>query len=340
MRQAFAVPLCYFPSLVLFLDNGHDFLLNVLLHLNEQIAYRWFDVPMEALDFIHHYPQKYGVISRRCAREYQEALDTFAFHMDEGLAPLYAEMYNPYRFSELAVMVIDSHARGMDGFEFCRRVGHTMTKKLLLIYPEEEKKAQEALRAGVIDGYLDKKNPGIIERIHQEIHRLQMDYFLAMSYAISRTLGVVVSDCLRHPMFQALMKGLIARHHIAEYYLIDREGSFLLLDEDANPSILIVNSFKKAKEYVLFAMMHGASDELIDALARGEKMPCPFVGSEQSDTWLAWQESLIFSAKIEIDEGLVVTYLPAYLLRTLRDRKILSYHRYLNELDAEELTFI
>ncbi len=340
MRQAFAVPLCYFPSLVLFLDNGHDFLLSVLLQLNEQVAYRWFDSSIEALDFVNNYHQKYDVLARHCASEYREVQSSFHFHIDQALSALYAEIYNPYRFSELSVMVIDSSARGMDGFEFCRRVGHSMTKKLLLIHPEEEEKAQEALSTGIIDGYLDKKNPEMIERIHQEISRLQVDYFLSMSYSISRALNLVVSDCLKETGFQLLMNSIVSRYRIIEYYLIDREGSFLLLDEDANPSVLIINSFKKIEEYALFATMNGAPEELVDAITNGEKVPCSFLLSSESHTWLDWQDTLISAIKVEIGEGVIITYLPGHLLRALRDRKILSYHRYLNELDAEELSFI
>lgn len=340
MRQAFAVPLCYFPSLVLFLDNGHDFLLNVLLQLNEQVAYRWFDSSMEALDFVNNYHQKYDILARHCASEYREAQSSFHFHMDQSLSALYAEVYNPYRFSELSVMVIDSSARGMDGFEFCRRVGYTMTKKLLLIHPEEEKKAQEALSAGIIDGYLDKKNPEMTERIHREISRLQFNYFLTMSDSISRALNLVVANCLSEPSFQLLMKSMVSRYRIIEYYLIDREGSFLLLDEDANPSVLIVNSSQKIEEYALFATMNGAPEALVDAITKGEKVPCSFLLSNEAHTWLDWQDTLISAVKVEIGEGVTITYLPADLLRALRDRKILSYHRYLNELDAEELSFI
>ncbi len=339
MRPVFAVPLCYFPSLVLFLDNGHDFLLNVLLQLSEHVAYRWFNVSIEALNFVDSYRQKHDVFARHCVSEYVETQNSFYFHMDKALSPLYAEVYNPYRFSELSVMVVDSEARGIDGFEFCRRLGHTMTKKLLLIHPDEASKAREALEQGVIDGYLDKKNPQIIDRIHREISRLQMDYFLSMSNAVLRCLNITVSTCLQKPAFQLFMQELFLRYRITEYYLIERGGSFLLLDEDANPSILMVNSLKQIEENALFASMNGATDELVDALINGEKIPCSFLLSTPY-TWLEWQDTLVSAVKVDLDEEIMLTYLPSHLLKALRDRKILSYHRYLNELDAEELSFI
>jgi hypothetical protein len=135
------------------------------------------------------------------------------------------------------------------------------------------------------------------------------------------------------------MNHLVHKNNIIEYYLIDRAGSFLLLDEDANPSILMVNGLEKIEEYVSFAKENAATDDLIDALAAGKKMPCSFLLPNRTYTWSEWKDTLISSMKIEIGEDLIATYLPVHLLQGLRDRKILSYHRYLNELDAEELSF-
>lgn len=339
MRQAFTVPLCYFPSLVLFLDNGHDFLLNVLLQLSEHVAYRWFDAPIEALNSLESYRRRHTIFLRHCLSEYRDAQESFRFEMDKSLCALYAELYNPYRFSELSVMVIDSKPRGMDGFEFCRRVGHTCIKKLLLIQADEEPKAQEAIRAGIIDAYLDKKSPDIAQKIHRVIAELQMRYFLSMSEVISHCLGAAFSCSLQDKRFQFFMESFVSRQSIVEYYLIDREGSFLLLDEDANPSILMMCSAKQIEKNALFAAMNGASEALVEAIAQGQKVPCPFyLDSERTNVLSAFEESLVPSVKIDIEGGAAVTYLPTHLLSGLRDRKILSYHRYLNELDAEELS--
>ncbi len=334
MRQVFTVPLCYFPSLVLFLDNGHDFLLNVLLQLNEHVAYRWFDAPIEALNFLEGYRRRQQTLSRHCLSEHRDALQFFHFQTDVALSALYAELYNPYRFSELSVMVIDSKARGMNGFEFCRRVGHSPIKKLLLIQADEKQEAIEALNTGIIDAFLDKKSADITEKISHTIATLQKDYFLSMSEKMLNCLNVDVSPCLQDMAFAFFMQSFLARQHAVEYYLIDRQGSFLLLDEDANPSVLMVHSPEQMEKDALFAAQHGFPETSIDAITQGQNMICQFFMENARHE----VTNLVPSVKMEVGRGIALSYLPTHLLRGLRDRKILSYHRYLNELDAEELS--
>ncbi len=42
----FSIPICYFPSTALFVDDSSHFLLNFILQLDENLAYHSFNSPV------------------------------------------------------------------------------------------------------------------------------------------------------------------------------------------------------------------------------------------------------------------------------------------------------
>ena|SRR3990167_2117340 len=284
------IPTCYFPSMVLFLDDGNDFLLNVVLQLDERVAYRLFDMPIEALNFISNYRYEFGLFSRHCLSEYQEAQQHSNKTLQIDLAALHAEVYNPYRFSELSVLVVDIAARDMGGLAFCRRIENRMIKKILLINREDEACAKQALDEGSIDCYIYKNEFHLVDLIKKNIERLQWCYFLGMSAMVARLLPVELPVCLRDQAFEKFFTRFREKKGIIEYYLIDNAGGFLMLDEDAYANILII----KPEE---------------------DRQSSCFIG----------------------EKSYAYSYESHYPLFSLRQKKILSYHRYLEELDADEL---
>jgi len=323
--------------MVLFLDNGHDFLLNMMHHLNEHLAYRLFNSPIKAIDFIKNNKLELETISRHCMSEYTEAKRFLNQSIDINLAALHAEVYNPYRFSELSVLVVDYKAGGIDGLEFCRRVESSTVKKLLLINPEDEALVIQALDEGLIDGYLYKQDKHIIELINQKISSFQLDYFLNMSSRVARILSVNFSYCLYELKFAELFKHICEKNKIVEYYLIEDSGSFLMLDDDANLNVLIVKHESDIRTYYDYAYTHGASEMLLACLGRGEKIPGILPFTTGALTWQDWLDALVPSERILGAETYVYAYIPNHVKLTLSHRKILSHHRYLDELDAEEL---
>lgn len=288
--QPLVVPLCYFPSLVLFVDNGHDFLLNAMLQLSEQTAYRLFDSPIDALDFISTYRHSYKVMWHHCFSEYRDACLVSGAEMDIRLAPIHAEIYNPYRFSELSVLVFDFNIRGMNGIDFSQRVNHTTIKKLLLIDEDKETEALEALEKGIIHAYVCKQDKNFIEIMNQQITKLQLSYFISMSNHIGKILDIHFSDCLYQADFASLLSVVKEKYRIIEHYMMDTRGSFLMLDEDACLGMFSLLTEKEDNPSSFY--FHGSSRY----------------------AYTSYREQFL-----------------------LRHQKIFSYHRYLEELDAEEL---
>lgn len=337
--QPFSIPTCYFPSTALFLDDSRDFLLNFVLQLDESVAYRIFDTPLEALSYLQNKRCELDILSRHCLSEYTEAkncpLTNHTINLD--LAAIHAEIYNPQRFSEVSVVVVDYAMPGMDGLEFCRRMENSNVKKILLTGQADEKLAITAFNEGLIHRYIKKSAVNVAELITKSIAELQLQYFQSMSDMVVRMLSVSSPNCLQDKKFAQLFQQLRLEKGIVEYYLIDNSGSFLMLDQDANVSFLIVKNKHDMRLHYDLALDSGASNEVLDQLASGEKIPGFWQVSSSNPQWMDWSRCLVPAKRFESDDVYYYAYLQGNLFFDIREKKILSYHRYLEEVEAAEL---
>ncbi|KTC66486.1 Two component response regulator [Legionella adelaidensis] len=333
------IPTCYFPSTALFLDDSHDFLLNFVLQLDEGVAYRIFETPQRALDYIQKKNCELELIKRHCLTEYTESRNCpLTNHtINLNLEAIHSEVYNPHRFSEVSVVVVDYAMPGMNGIEFCRRIENPNIKKILLTGQADEKLAIQAFNEGLIHRYVKKSELNAAELITKSIYELQMQYFQAMSETIVRILSVTSPSCLLDKKFAQFFRSLCQEKGIVEYYLTDNTGSFLMLDDDANVSYLIIKSQNDMRLYYDLALDNGADEEVLDQLASGEKIPCFSQAKASNPSWHDWSRSLVAATKIQAEETYYYAYLQGNTPLDVRQQKILSYHRYLEEMDAQEL---
>lgn len=335
----FSIPTCYFPSTAVFVDDSRDFLLNFVLQLDEGLAYRIFDSPFEALECIHKKRCELEQLSQRCLSEYTEAtncpLTNHTINVD--LAAIHAEVYNSRRFSEISVVVVDYAMPGMDGIEFCKRIEDRNIKKILLTGQADEKLAIEAFNEGLIHRYIKKSDPDVASLITKSVHDLQLQYFQSMSDMVVRMLSVTSPSSLRDKKFGELFWDICKKKGIVEFYLADNSGSFLMLDEDAHISFLIVKSEADMRLHYDLALDNGASEEVLDQLVSGQKIPCLWQTHTIAPQWNEWTTCLVPAQKFVSDETYYYAYVQGAVLFDVRLDKILSYHHYLEELDAEEL---
>lgn len=337
--HSLSIPTCFFPSTALFLDDSCDFLLNFVLQLDENVAYRIFDAPLDALNFIHDKQCKIDLLSRHCLSEYKEAkncpLTNHTINLD--LAAIHAEIYNPYRFSEISVVVVDYAMPGMDGLEFCRRIENNKIKKILLTGQADENMAVAAFNEGLIHRYIKKSDKNVAQLIMKSINELQLNYFQSMSDMVVRMLSVNSPTFLQDKKFTRFFRELCKEKGIIEYYLIDNSGGFLMLNEDAAVSFLIVKNAADMRLHYDFALDHGVDEEVLDQLASGKKIPMFWQEGVENAEWTGWSSRLVDAEKFVADETYYYAYVHEDEKFSINKSRILSYHRYLEELDAEAL---
>jgi len=331
----YSIPTCYFPSTVVFVDDSREFLMNFTLQLDDDLAYRIFDSPYEALDAIYTQKKQSEHFSQRCMTEY---LDSNNWPMTNqtvnvDLAAIHYEVYNPQRFGEISVVVVDYAMPGMNGLEFCRRIENDSIKKILLTGQADEKTAIEAFNAGIIHRFIQKGDPNVTQNIMTSIHQLQRHYFQNMSDMVVRMLSVNSPNCLQDEKFAEFFRQLRADNNIVEFYLTENSGSFLMLDADGNLSYLIMKHQNDLKLHYDLALDNKAPQDVLDVLKTGAKIPCFWQSEGYHSEWTDWSTCLVPAHKLVCDDTYYYAYLKSAIPFEVRRDKISSYNEFLKRTD-------
>jgi CheY-like chemotaxis protein len=320
----------------MFVDDSRDFLLNFTLQLDENIAFQLHDSPYKALEVIHQ-AQKPSQVNERVLSEYLDAsgcpITNYTVNLD--LAAIHWEVYNPQRFNEVSVVVVDYAMPGMSGLEFCSRMENSPIKRVLLTGKADEKTAVQAFNEGIIDLYIQKQNTNITKLINESIASMQLRYFQNMSDIITKMLSVSSPSCLQDYEFSKLFFALIEEHKIVEYYLTENSGSFLLLDGDANISYLVIKTEQDLKLNYELALDNKAPQQVLEKLKTGEVIPYFWQTNNFSQSqWDDWATYLHPAKKLVGKETYYYAYIENPTIPDLHPEKIVSYNSYLEQLDS------
>lgn len=309
------IPVRFFPSTTIFVDDCSDFLLGLVLELDEDLAYKSYNDPAEALALIN---------------KHHASLPSDSLTMHH-------EVYNPQRFSEISVVVVDCSMPEMNGLDFCEQIKNPSIKKILLTGKSQEAEAIAAMKAGLIHRYVKKSDHAVVERISKAITELQKLYFIEQSAKMMTMISKDLSSCLQNKTFVEFFETLCQQKRVVEYYLMDPRGLFLMLDEDANPSILLLQTDDDLKQYALLAKRHGMSEEELQPVLRGEKMPCMWPLGAEDPEWNEWAEVLVPAAQIRADKTWSYAHVQEPALLLVEQEELRSFHHYLEGIDSEEL---
>ena len=123
----------YFPTTVVFVDDSASFLGNLSLQLDESLAYRLFESPLEALECINAANGRPS-LAQTYFSSYRdvESLSGANRVIDVNVDKIHRQVYKEDRFKEISVVVVDYAMPEMDGLEFCRNIKNSAIKKILL----------------------------------------------------------------------------------------------------------------------------------------------------------------------------------------------------------------
>ncbi len=272
---------CYFPTKVLFVEDGEIYLKTLLADLNNAPSFQFCSDPKLAFKRIETTPNTRPFLEKWVSRLIDAGVDLEQDSSEEETSHAYIdikvdhisdEVSSPERFNDISVMVVDYSNPNLDALDFCRQLKHSAVKKLMLIDEDNQEIALTALSEGVIDEFIQKKSPDFLNKFQKSICRLQQYYFKDLSRCIIQCLSANPNSCLSDPIFIDFFKVMRKEHGIVEYYLVNESGSFLLLDVDGNPSWLLVKSESDMELTADVAQGNYAPDVVQSSLKKREKL--------------------------------------------------------------------
>lgn len=222
--------LFYFPSTVLILDNDNDFISELNDYLNEnQINTIPFAFTNTFLNYINSYVQPVSI--NDFLREGNN------YFSESTLSELYKIIYNPNRFNQISVLIIDYEIPGITGTELIHLIKIPNVKKIILTNKATEKIAIEAFNKKIIDGFVFKED--LYNTLIETIKRLQYEYFANITSPMH-----YLCNFNKEPFLKNLINIELHNFSPIEYYILNKNGSFIMFDSDLNASVLFVEDSK------------------------------------------------------------------------------------------------
>lgn len=336
---------CYFPTTVLFVDDNGGYLKSMRPRLDRLLYYHFYTDPKQALLFIQKECKPTPFIDKWLMNLKDSALELGGeleghrelehTYVDIDYSAIHKEIYDPERYKELSVLVIDYAMPRMNGLEFCEKIKDLPIKKLMLTGQGSLSLGVEALNAGLIDKFVTKTGAvDLRAELNTAIAELQQQYFNDQSRTVIDNLATSARCCLSDPVFTDFFHEFCRNNNIAEYYLVNDTGSMLLLDIEGKPSWLAVASEPEMQRRYDSVHDNEGPKEMAEALRKREKLLFLMNTDDEylltAEAWKSWVASLHNAKKLI---GAKDTYYYAHIVDAARSNisldKIASYHEFL-----------
>lgn len=305
------VPLCMFPTKVLLIDDDMLSLKRLDANLDDtRFTYQTFNDPHKALKFLND-ESKIDSFAKRLICQPDEDQWQHA-KLDVNIYDLMKEIYNPRRFESISTVVVDFAMPGMNGIEFCEQITDPSIQKILLTGEADEHLAIQAFNRGLIHQYIKKQDPNVLKLLNQALFDAQRAYFSKVSHLMYEvaTFGTKPT-CLRDPVFINFFEKLLQERNIIEYYLFEKTGNFLLLDEESKPyGLFTYNKDQLSMWHEDLPEGDAAPESLLNELKNHKKMIC--FHDKNSISIPSGKEWPKYSYPLNVLEGAYETYYYAF----------------------------
>lgn len=334
-----SIPPFYYPTTVVFVDDSKDFLSNFSMQFDPSMAYRLYTSPHDVLAFFKSEDSDEFTNQLFSSGDDVVGCPATTQTLNLDLSKLYREVYEPKRFAEVSTLVVDYAMPDINGLDLCTQLKDLPIKKILLTGEADAHTAVSAFNEGLIDQFILKSDPNVMEKICEVIHDMQLQYFLEKSALMTKMLAFDSPGFLTDPSFCERFHNICKTNRIVEYYLTENTGTFLLLDAQGGAKWLIVNSPEEIEMQVELARDNNAPADVIEKL-QSERCVIHFWQPERAHEIdpIEWESYLLPAQKIV---GKSVSYFYALVdnppVSILDPEGITSYKTYLKSVDHKAI---
>ncbi|MBY0461804.1 MAG: response regulator [Alphaproteobacteria bacterium] len=245
------LPFFYHPTTVLLIDDDRNYLRQLQSLLSRNAAKFIIEpTPQKALQIAYHNINMQASIHNCFNYLEEEELETY--RMAVNVSNIYKMIYNDARFDQISTVIVDYNMPGMNGLEFCKKIQDTSIRKILLTGETDETLVIKAFNEGVIDAYIRKHQDNFYTVIQETLEKCQESYFADFSKKIEAVFDPEDQKkaAFCSEKFKDYFKIVTQTYKIKEFYMLERTGSFLCIDQDGNHGVLVTQS-KESVELLL-----------------------------------------------------------------------------------------
>ena len=125
----------------------------------------------------------------------------------------------------------------------------------------------------LIDGFITKSDINLLRNLTDSIKLLEQQYFIELTKTIKNNLEISHSLPLSDPIFIDFFNEWIVANNIIEYYLIDKNGSFLTINSQNEQSYFIVHTDYSLNNLVNIYQEDEQLFQVINSFESRQKIP-------------------------------------------------------------------
>ncbi len=238
------------------------------------------------------------------------------------------------RFATFSVLITDYEMGPLSGVDVCRQIEDRAVGRIMVTGKVDERYAVRAFNENLIDRYLRKDDPELVELTSQYVTELKQEYFLRSAAHISESIYRTRAGFLFVDQMAAIFEESRQQNGVVEYYLSMDLPGFLMLDAEGELLLSIWLSDARMSEHLERAENLDAPRQLIDLLRAGTVVPCfpgegGFYSPKFAKSWKEWAFAAVTLKGMRKYHQAVFTGPAAHALVTGLD--IYPYQRYLDE---------
>ncbi len=268
----------FHPTQIVLVDDDIDFLGNLSLQLDADLAYLLFDSTHKALGYLNG-RQPNGASRDRFFKGLENGTGDAGQHHREPLeldiGAFHREMQASDRFAQISVALVDYAMPQMNGLEFCQQIEDPHVKKILFTGVATESVAVDAFNRGIIDQYIRKHEHAVYDTLNQAIRQFQQEYIRDVFTAAADVFPINLPGLLAEPAVARLIERLRADQGLVEYYLAAEPSGFVFADADGQVKRLVIQNRDERARDAQRARDAGAPASIVDGLAAGALMLDP-----------------------------------------------------------------
>lgn len=231
------LPLYFFPTTVIFLDDDNSFL--KALRFNLEYGFFIFNKFTNIDSFIKHIKansskEKEGFINRTIEDGYDH------IGVDINVNDIYKKIYDKKRHQTISTIVADYHLGVKNGIDILKEITNSF-KKILLTGVADETTAIKAINREYIDSYIKKQDSNLAENLNKQIIQSQAYYFSEKGEKFLEQLhNIKYSDTILDVIeYIKIFNAIVKKYQIVEGYLLDPTGSYLFIDANGENYCLL-----------------------------------------------------------------------------------------------------
>lgn len=281
----YQIPIIRFPLTVVFVDDNKVFLRSLADYFKDFYNVIAIDSFAKAEDLLAN--QKDDVLNCIISDNDKSSIDLANKEKLLGLNISFDNIINlidsTEKYKIKGILVTDYDLGEKNGLELCNVVKNKYTKKILLTGKLEVTKGVDAMNAQVIDRYLVKDADIISKQLHEYIEVLHTAYFNSIAPIPQNVLKNSDLSVLDECEYIDIFEKVIEQESIKEFYLIDKKGNFVLINDKKEKIIFNIHTDKSLNEFVQTHEGEADIKSLIDAVNARNLIPCFGINNEPDD---------------------------------------------------------